>query len=259
MQQATSKDGTKIAFEKLGEGPALVIAGGSLADHHFYAPLANELAKHFTVYNFDRRGRGQSGDTAPYAPEREVEDVQALIDLAKEPVVLYGHSAGSALALRGAAAGLHVAKLILVDPPFTPRGESDEAARAEHAEQAARIQELNDKGDYKGSAKYFLKDYGLSDDDLEAMFESPAGEGMLDCARALPYDYKMLGDGLVPTELARRVDVPTLILAAENMPETAEALASAMPNARFQGMAASAHELAPADIVEKVMPFADPA
>ena len=245
MLQVTSKDGTRIAFERSGAGPALIIVGGSLADHHFYAPLAEELAEHFTVYNFDRRGRGQSSDTEPYAVEREVEDLGALIADAKEPVFVYGHSAGSALALRAAAAGLNIARLALADPPFTPRGEDDEAAKAEHAEQAARIQELNDKGDYTGSAKFFLKDYGLSDEDLEAMFQSPAGEGMLDCARALPYDYAMLGDGLVPTDLAAKVEVPTLILAAEAMPETAQALTDAMPNAHFQAMEASAHELAP--------------
>lgn len=216
-----------------------------MADHRFYAPLADELVGRFTVYGFDRRGRGQSGDAASYAVEREVEDVGALIARAGGPVFMYGHSAGSALVLRAAAAGLDIAKLALADPPFTPRGEDDEAARAEHAEQAARIRELNEKGDYEGSVKYFLKDYGLPDEDLEAMFQSPAGEVMLDCARALPYDYAVLGDGLLPTKLAAEVGVPTLILAAAEMPETARALAGAMPNARFKAMEASAHELLP--------------
>ena len=245
METVASRDGTPMAFERSGTGPALVLVGGSLADHSFYTPLAEELSDGFTVYNFDRRGRGESGDTRPYAVEREVEDVGALVAHAEGPVFLYGHSAGSALALRAAASGLDVAKLALADPPFTPRGENDEAARAEHAEQAAHINELNDRGDYKGSVKYFLKDYGLSDEDLEAMLQSPAGDGMLDCARTLPYDYAVLGDGLVPTELAAGVAVSTLILAAEAMPETARALADAMPDAHFQAMEASAHELSP--------------
>ena len=233
METVTSRDGTPIAFERSGEGPALVIVGGSLADHRFYAPLAEELAERFAVYNFDRRGRGQSGDTQPYGVEREVDDVGALVAHAEGPVLMYGHSAGSALALRAAASGLDIAKLALADPPFTPRGENDEAAKAEHTEQAARIRELNDRGDYEGSAKFFLKDYGLSDEDLEAMFRSPAGEGMLDCARALP------------AELAAEASVPTIILADESMPGTARALAEAMPNARVQPMEASAHELPP--------------
>jgi pimeloyl-ACP methyl ester carboxylesterase len=255
MRKVISKDGTTIAFQKSGKGPALLIVGGSLADHRFYEPLAAELAKHFTVYNFDRRGRGQSGDAGAYAVEREIEDVAVLIDYAKEPVSMYGHSAGSALALTAAAAGLNIKKLALADPPYTPHGENDQAAKAEYAEEAARIQELNDKGDYKSSAKVFLSGYGLSDEDLEGMFQSPGGESMIDCARALPYDYAMLGDGLVPTDIAANVKVPTIILAAEVMPETAQALVNAMPNARFQPMEAPAHQTPVADMAEKITGF----
>jgi pimeloyl-ACP methyl ester carboxylesterase len=255
MGTVTSKDRTTIAFERSGQGPALIIVGGSLADHQFYKPLAEELSKHFTVDNFDRRGRGQSGDAGTYTVEREIEDVAVLIDDAKEPVYLYGHSAGSALALRAAAAGLNITKLVLADPPFTPHGENGEVAKAQHAEEAARIQELNNKGDYKSSVKFFLSGYGLSDEDLEGILQSPGGESMIDCARALPYDYAMLGDGLVPTELAANVKVPTLILVAGAMPETAQALVSAIPNARYQAMENSAHETPPADIAEKITAF----
>jgi len=226
-----------------------------LADHRFYAPLAEELADHFTVYGFDRRGRGQSGDAGPYAVEREVEDLGALVALAEGPVFVYGHSAGSALALRAAAAGLEISSLALADPPFAPRGYDDEAARAEHAEQAARIRELNGRGDYEGSVTFFLKDYGLPDRDLEAMLRSPAGAVMLDCARTLPYDYAVLGDGLVPTELAAEVGVPTLVLAAEEAPEAARALAEAMPNARFRPMEASTHELPPVALAPVLVEF----
>jgi pimeloyl-ACP methyl ester carboxylesterase len=255
MNKVRSKDGTTIAFERSGKGPVLIIVGGSLADHQFYGPLADELAKHFTVYNFDRRGRGQSGDAGAYAVEREIEDVAALIDHANEPVGIYGHSAGSALALRAAAAGLNITKLALADPPFTPHGEKDEASKAQYAEEAARIQELNDKGDYKRSAKLFLSDFGLSDADLEVMFQSPGGKSMIDSARALPYDYAMLGDGLVPTDIAAKVKIPTLVMAAEGMPETAQALVSAMPDARFQAMETPAHETPAADLAGKLRVF----
>jgi pimeloyl-ACP methyl ester carboxylesterase len=255
MKSVTSKDGTTIAFERSGRGPSLIIIGGSLADHQFYQPLVDQLAKHFTVYNFDRRGRGQSGDAGDYAVEREIEDVATLVDHAEEPVYMCGHSAGSALALRAAAAGLNIKKLALADPPYTPHSENDESAKAQYAEEAGRIQELNAKGDYKGSAKLFLSGYGLSDEDLEGMFHSPGGESMIDCARALPYDYAMLGDELVPTELAAKVRVPTLVLAPQAMPETAQALVSAMPNARFQAMEAPMHEMPAADLAEKIRSF----
>lgn len=255
MKAVTSKDGTTIAFERSGKGPALIIVGGALADHQFYKPLADELAKHFTVYNFDRRGRGQSGDAGTYAVEREIEDLAALIDQTKEPVYMYGHSAGSALALRAAAAGLNIKKLALADPPYTPHGENDEAAKAQYAEEAARIQELNDKGDYKSSAKIFLSGFGLSDEDLEEMFQSPSGESMIDSARSLPYDYAMLGDGLVPTDIAPRVKIPTIVMAVEAMPETAQALVNTMPNARFQPMENPAHEAPAADLAENIRRF----
>jgi pimeloyl-ACP methyl ester carboxylesterase len=255
MEKVMSTDGTEIAFERSGRGPALIIVGGSLADHQFYIPLANELSTHITVYTYDRRGRGQSGDTSPYGVERELEDLAALLDHAGGPAFVYGHSAGSALALRGAASGLGISKLVLADPPFTPHSENDEVAKAEFAEEAARLQELHDKGDHRNSVKLFLGGMGVPDEAIEGMLDSPAGESMVDSARALPYDYAMLGDGLVPTDLAAKVTVPTVILAAREMPETAQALADAMPNARFEAMDGSAHETAPAEIAQRVTRF----
>ena len=255
MQKVISTDGTEIAFERSGRGPALIIVGGSLADHQFYLPLAKELSRHFTVYNYDRRGRGQRGDTGAYAVEREVEDLATLVDHAGAPVFVYGHSAGSALALRAAAAGPGIARLVLADPPFTPHSENDEVAKAEFAEEAARLRELHDRGDHRASVKLFLGGMGLPAEDVEGMLDSPAGASVADSARALPYDYAVLGDGLVPTNLAAKVTVPTVILAATAMPETAQALADAMPNARFEAMKGSAHETPPAEIAERVTRF----
>lgn len=255
MQTVNSADGTEIAFERSGGGPALVIVGGALADHHFYGPLANELSRRFTVYTYDRRGRGESGEAGPYAVERELEDLAALIGHAEGPVSVYGHSAGAALALRAAAGGLPIATLVLADPPFTPHGENDEAARAEFAEEAARLQELHDKGDHRGSVKRFLGGMGVPDGDIEAMLDSPAGAGMLDTGRALPHEYAVLGDGLVPTALAAEVAAPTLILAPEGMPETAQALTEAIPGARFEALTGSTYETLPAELAERVTGF----
>ena len=255
MQKVFSTDGTEIAFERSGRGRALIIVGGALADHQFYVPLANELSSHFTVYNYDRRGRGQSGGTSAYAIKRKLEDLAALVDHARKPVFVYGHSAGSALALRAAAAVPGIAKLILTDPPFTPHSENDEVAKAEFAEEAARLQELHDRGDYRASVKLFLGSMGVPDEDMEGVLDSPAGASMTNSAGALPYDYAVLGDGLLPTNLAAKITVPTVILAARAMPETAQALADAMPNARFEAMEGSAHETPPAEIAERVTSF----
>jgi pimeloyl-ACP methyl ester carboxylesterase len=224
-------------------------------DHRFYIPLAQELAKQFTVYNFDRRGRGQSGDTQPYAIEREVDDVAALNATAHQPVFVYGHSAGSALALRAAAAGLTIERLALADPPYRRHSTDDDAARARQAEEAAKIQAFHDRGDHRGAAAFFLSGFGLPTEALEEMLDSPAGEQMIASARALPYDYAIVGDNLVPEDLAAKVASPTIILTAATAPGTAQALAAIMPSATMQPMRASAHELAPTEIASAVTPF----
>lgn len=255
MMSVTSQDGTTIAYERLGTGPALVIVGGSLADHQFYAPLAEQFAQHFTVYNVDRRGRGNSSDTPPYAPEREVEDLAAVIAAAGGTAHVYGHSAGSALALRAAAAELNINRLVLADPPFSPLAGDAAAARADHADQARRIAQLNAAGDYRGSVKFFLRDYGLPDEALEEMLDSPAGSTMIATARVLPYDYAMLDDGLVPIQAASDITMPTLVVADENSPETAQALVKAIRGAELAPARASTHELSPDEIANLVEPF----
>lgn len=255
MQHVRSRDGTSIAYEKTGNGPPLIIIGGALGDHRFYLPLAGELAERFTVYNFDRRGRGQSTDTQPYAVEREIEDVAALAGQAGEPPLVYGHSAGSALALRCAAAGLRFAKLVLADPPFGRHGDADDQARARQAAQAAQIQALHDRGDHRGAAAYFLSGFGLPPKAVDDMLDSPAGQALIDCARALPYDYALVGDGLIPEQLAAKVTPPTLILAAESAPGTAQALAEIMPRAQLQTLRASTHDLPAAEIAAAAAPF----
>ncbi len=257
MNTVKSTDGTAIAYERTGQGPALIIVGGALGDHHFYRPLAQEFATHFTVYTFDRRGRGQSGDTQPYSVEREVEDVDALLADAGRQAFVYGHSAGSALSLRAAAAGLKIAKLVLADPPFRRHGDAatDEAAQARQAEEAAKIRAFHDRGDHKGAAAFFLSGFGLPPEAVEAMLQAPGGERLIDCARALPYDYAQVGDGLVPTALAVKAAIPTLILTAESAPDTAQALVTIMPSAQIHLMRVSAHDLAPTEIERVVTPF----
>ena len=116
-------------------------------------------------------------------------------------------------------------------------------------------QAFHDSGDHRGAAAFFLSGFGLPSDAIEEMLDSPAGETMIDCARALPYDYAMVGDGLVPNELAAKAATPTLVLAAETAPETARALVAIMPNATLQLMKASTHDLPPADIARALTPF----
>ena len=116
LDKVTSSDGTPIAFDRLGDGPPVIGVCGAMCDRALMRPTAEELAKYFTVFNYDRRGRGDSGDTAPYAVEREIEDIGALIVEAGGTVSVYGHSSG-ALVLHAAAHGLPIAKIALHDPP----------------------------------------------------------------------------------------------------------------------------------------------
>lgn len=252
MEFVTSKDGTKIAYEKSGNGSPLIIIGGSLADHTFYTPLAAELANDFTVYTFDRRNRGESGDTLPYAVEREVEDVVAILEIVGESVTLYGHSAGSALALNVAASGVPVANLILADPPYTSRGDNDKQNIAQFREETAKVQELHDKAEHKENVANFLGGMGLPESIINDTLNSPAGAGMIASAKALPYDYALLGNGLVPIELAQRIKVPTSIFAAGYSLDAAKQLAEAIPNAELKTLSQSTHEMAPAEIASSI-------
>src|SRR5258708_38930052 len=118
MPRITSKDGTTIGFDKTGRRPALILVGGAFQDRSALAPHAELLAPHFTVYNYDRRGRGESGDNQPYDIEREIEDIDALIQEAGGSALLFGGSSGAVLALDAAAHGLSITKLALYEPPF---------------------------------------------------------------------------------------------------------------------------------------------
>src|SRR5438874_1999643 len=131
MKKVISKDGTAIAFDRSGEGPATILVAGALATRSAEAPLAARLSPHFTVFAYDRRGRGESGDTAPYAVEREVEDLDALITEAGGSAFVFGHSSGAALALEAAIQlGEKVTKLAMYEAPYNDEREAKLAWRA---------------------------------------------------------------------------------------------------------------------------------
>ena len=155
MSDVRSKDGTTIAYERSGSGPALILVDGALCSRAFgpSPKLAPLLARHFTVYAYDRRGRGESGDTPPYSPEREVEDIAALIEAAGGSASLLGLSSGGALALEAAASGLPVDKVVAYEPPYVDDG--GQRGGAAHEGQLKRLLAGGDRG---GAVKYFMKD-----------------------------------------------------------------------------------------------------
>jgi pimeloyl-ACP methyl ester carboxylesterase len=248
MTHVTSKDGVKIAFEKTGTGPALIIVGGALSNRNGGKPLAAQLAGHFTVYAFDRRGRGESTDAKAYAVEREIEDIAALIDDAGGSAYLYGVSSGAALALQTAAklGSAVVPKLALYEPPYGP---AHEKQKAEFAAQKQRINELVKTGRPGDAATYFMTAIGTPPEALEKMKASPEWEAMKKIDFTLAYDYVVLGDGAVPQAIAKSIAVPTLVLDGEKTMEfmhaTADEVAKLIPGAERKTLQGQTHQAAP--------------
>lgn len=247
---ATSQDGTKIAFEKVGRGPALIIVGGALSQRNGGKPLAGKLSDRFTVYTYDRRGRGDSGDTKPYGVEREIEDLGALIEQAGNKAYLYGVSSGAALALQAAAklGPAKVTKLAVYEPPYG----QDERSFNEQKERVNRLVQTGKPGD---AAEYFLSAIGMPPPALEQLKRSPEWEGMKKVDFTLVYDYAVLGDGSVP-EAVQQISIPTLVLDGEKTLDfihpTADRLAQLIPNAQRKTIPGQSHQAAP-DVVAPLL------
>ena len=151
MNTVTSKDGTTIAFDRMGEGPPVILVCGGSVDRTADARIAEELASDFTVFNYDRRGRGDSGDTLPYAIEREVEDIHAVVEEAGGAANLWGSSSGAVLALIAAGSGLPITKLALWEPPFIPEGYPRPPD-----DQVAQYERMVAEGRRGDAAEYFM-------------------------------------------------------------------------------------------------------
>ena len=255
METTTSKDGTKIAFDRLGEGPPVVLVTGGSVDRSSNAPLAAELADRFTVFNFDRRGRGDSGDTPPYAVDREIEDIEAVIAAAGGSTSLYGTSSGAALALEAAAHGVQVKKLALWEPPY-----SVDPNLRPPSDQVERYNEFLAAGRRGDAVEYFMtKVVGLPPEFVAEARTQPWWAAQEALAHTLPYDAIIMSDYSLPTERAASVSVPTLVVAGgSDMPwmrETANALADALPNGRARLLDGQGHNVDPAVLAPVLADF----
>jgi hypothetical protein len=242
MDSVTSDDGTTIAYDRMGEGPAVVLLPGGSVDRGSNATLAAELARDFTVFNVDRRGRGDSSDTLPYAVDREIEDSTAVIVAAGGSAHLYGSSSGAALALEAAAAGAPAAKIALWEPPYQldPRPELADAARVFHDLVAA--------GKRDEAAEYFMGTVvGMPPDFVAGARQSPWWPGQVKIAHTLEYDATVMGDYRVPEDRARSVGVPTIIVdggaSFAGMHEAADRLAELIPNSQRATLEGQQHNV----------------
>jgi pimeloyl-ACP methyl ester carboxylesterase len=227
----TSADGTRIAFDRLGHGSPVVVVSGMFCDRRTTQELADHLAKEFTVVNYDRRGRGESGDTAPYAVEREVEDLGALIAEVGESAAVYGHSSGAGLALNAAAGGLPITRLVLHEPPYGPDDEDSKREARELAE-SVRLALAEDRR--ADAIKLFFAASGMPPEMVEGASSDPS---MLAVAPTMPYDFAVMGDdggGTIPEEVVRNLNIPTLVIAGGASPsffrDTAARIAELLPN-----------------------------
>ncbi|RNE67239.1 alpha/beta fold hydrolase [Cryobacterium tepidiphilum] len=251
----TSADGSTIAYEKTGTGPAVIVIGGAFSTRQSAGGLAPLFAAHFSVYAYDRRGRVDSTQAGPYAVEREVEDLAALIEVAGGSACVFGHSSGGLLALEAAARGLPIARVAAYEPPYT---ETPGGYRSVQ-EWRADIEGALEAGDRAAAARSFMRGTGADAASIDAMANLPWWPGMLEVAHTLPHDLALLGDGTVPVERMRRIAVPTLLIYGGDSGDWAgkavEALASAIPGAKQVAMQGQTHNADPATVAPEVMDF----
>ena len=248
MQFVASRDGTRIAYDKSGSGPAVMVVNGALATRASSAELAQLLAGHFTVYSYDRRGRGDSADTNPYSVKREVEDMAALIDAAGGSAYVYGKSSGACLALEAASSlGDKVRRLALYEAPYSDA----EGAAKEWREFRSRLDRLLAAGRRADAVTSFMKFVGAPDEAIAGMKASPAWPGLEAMAPTLAYDNAVLGDDRsVPVAKATKVKAITLVMdggaSLGPMPfmrATADKLAKVIPGARRLTIEGQAHDV----------------
>lgn len=249
-----SADRTTIAYEKTGTGPALIVIGGAFNTRQSPADLVPLLATHFSVYAYDRRGRGDSTDTPPFAIEREVEDLAALVDAVGGSAMVYGHSSGGSVGLHAAASGVEIPKLAIYEPPFTPPSGFESFQAWMNA-----IQGAVDADDRERAAVLFLHGSGAHPGVIEGITGSPWWPGMLALAHTLPYDLSFLNNGAVPIELMQRVEVPTVVMFGGDSPpwagNVATTAADALPNGTTLSFAGQDHNVDSAVIAPALIDF----
>ncbi|MFZ0215056.1 MAG: alpha/beta hydrolase [Candidatus Dormiibacterota bacterium] len=245
-EYATSADGTRLAFERLGSGPPLVVVSGALTDRRMVVPAMGALGAYFTIYAYDRRGRGESEDRQPYAPEREVEDVAAIIAAAGGRTFLFGHSSGACIALEAAAAGAGIRKVAAYEPPYTIDPERQRLT----AQVEAEVRELVAAGRPGDAIALFNeRAVGMPKEAIEAWRADPSFAMFEAIGVTLPHDLALGRGGVMPAQRLATIDVPALILGGEDswpwMHDTVHAVTAAIPHASSRLLPGQTHGAAP--------------
>jgi pimeloyl-ACP methyl ester carboxylesterase len=255
MYTVASKDDTIIVFDRSGTGPALILVGGATVTRAFLAPLAAALASRFTVYAYDRRGRGDSGDTAPYAVAREIEDLAAVIAAAGGAAFVFGHSSGAVLALEAARTlpGT-VAKLAMYEPPFIV----DDSRPPLPADYVPRLNAFIAAGRRADAVALFMSVVaGVPAEFVAQMHDSPHWAASEAVAHTIAYDDTIMGETMSgspsPLQKYAAVTVPTLVIDGGASPafmhHGAQALVDVLPHARLRTLEGQDHGPAPEILV----------
>ncbi|GGT37939.1 alpha/beta fold hydrolase [Nonomuraea spiralis] len=255
MDKVISQDGTAIAYDRIGQGPAMILIGAGPTDRSANAPLAELLAKDLTVYNYDRRGRGDSGDTAPYAVDREFEDIEALITAAGGSAHLYGTSGGGIIALEAAARGLAVDRLAVWEVPYILPG-TRTPVPADYREQLVALLAEGRRGDM--CELFLTAAVGIPAEFVAPMRDFPGWPAMEAVAHTLIYDATITGDFSLPADRLTGVTAPTLVIDGETIPwisSTAQAVADLLPDVRRATLTGQPHNVAPEAIAPALAAF----
>jgi pimeloyl-ACP methyl ester carboxylesterase len=250
MPTVRSRDGTSIGYTSIGDGPPVVLVdpAGSFRGFGLLAPLAEQLRADFTAITYDRRGRGESSDTLPYAVEREVDDLGAIIAAAGGDTFVYGFSSGAILALWAAADGLPIRKLALLEPPlaFEPEPEGEDLG--------AEIEELVAAGRRAEAVLHFNRSIGVPEEMLEGMRDAPWWPAMKALAHTLVYDTRITGG--FDVQRLGAIATPTLIVDSsasdERLHAWAQTAADALPNGVHRTLEGQWHGVAP-EVLAPVM------
>jgi pimeloyl-ACP methyl ester carboxylesterase len=255
MRKVTSKDGTTIAFDQVGDGPAVVIVGGGPTTREVNTAVAELLAPSFSVFNYDRRGHGDSGDTPPYTVDREYEDLEALITAAGGSAYVYGTSGGAIIALEAAARGLAITKLAIWEPPYIV-DDTRPPVPADYRQQLTQLLAADRRGDML--ELFFTKAANLPAEFVSPMRQSPFWPAMEELAPTLVYDAMLTGDFSLPTQRIAGVPTPTLVLDGATTPwlsNAARAVAATMPDAQHQTLHGQPHNVDPTAITPAITTF----
>jgi pimeloyl-ACP methyl ester carboxylesterase len=250
MDTVKSADGTIIAYDQVGDGPPLIVSVGAFCTRRTFVP-PDDLSARFTVYTYDRRGRGDSGDTQPYAPEREYEDLAAVASVCARPPYVFGHSSGAVIVLRAAARGVPMAALVAYEAPFT-----NDQTPPPPPDPAAHITTLVAAGRRGEAVEFWMRDVvHMPAEAVAGMKSMPWFKAMEPLTPTLPYDIAVTDGGVPAAELAA-ITVPVLVLGGGNSPawfqRSVADQAAAIAGGRLQTIAGYDHN-APPEIIASIL------